>query len=71
VGTSIETDVNAIFQQINQQMGKNVPEQHGPAQEGEQLRSVITFEKIKEHLGWEPLVRLSEGLKKTIDYFYL
>ena len=25
--------------------------------------------KAKEHLGWEPQVKLDEGLKTTMDYF--
>ena len=69
VGTGIESDVNVIFREINDLVGKNIPEKHGPAKEGEQLRSVISFEKIKKYLGWEPQVNLRDGLKKTVDYF--
>jgi UDP-glucose 4-epimerase len=69
VGTGIESDVNEIFREINHFIGKNVPEKHGPAKEGEQLRSVISFEKTKKDLGWEPKVNLREGLKKTVEYF--
>lgn len=69
VGTGIETDVNTIFHEINRLVGNNVPEKHGPAKEGEQLRSVISFEKTKRLLGWEPKVSLTEGLQHTIAFF--
>lgn len=69
VGTGLETDVNFIFKEINREIGKNLPEKHVPAKEGEQLRSVISFEKIKKLLDWEPRVNLKTGLKKTVDYF--
>lgn len=69
VGTAIETDVNAIFQALNKIVGKNIPETHGPAKEGEQQRSVIDYSKAKERLGWEPKVSLQEGLRKTVSYF--
>ena len=69
VGTEIETDVNEIFKEINGLIGNNLPEKHVPAKEGEQLRSVISFEKTKKLLGWEPQVDLETGLKKTVGYF--
>ena len=33
------------------------------------LRRNPVIERAKELLGWEPKVKLEEGLKKTIDYF--
>ncbi len=69
VGTGIETDVNQIFHELNRIVGKNVPEKHGPSKEGEQLRSVISYQKTAKHLGWQPMVNLSDGLTKTVDYF--
>jgi len=69
VGTGIESDVNVIFREINDLVGKNIPEKHGPGMEGEQLRSVISFEKTKKHLDWEPQVNLRQGLKETVEYF--
>lgn len=69
VGTGKETDVNTIFRELNKIVGKNLPEKHGPAKEGEQQRSVIDYLKIKKALGWKPLVSLEEGLRKTVEYF--
>lgn len=69
VGTAIETDVNTIFRELNKIVGKNIPEKHGPAKEGEQQRSVIDYSKTQKTLGWEPKISLQEGLRKTVEYF--
>jgi UDP-glucose 4-epimerase len=42
---------------------------HGPAKIGEQVRSVIDSNKLRQELSWEPRTELSEGLKRTVDYF--
>jgi len=69
IGTSVETDVNAIFQMVRELSGSKQEENHGPAKPGEQKRSVITFEKAQKNLGWQPEVTLKEGLKLTGEYF--
>lgn len=69
VGTSIETSVNEIFREVNNLAGTNFSEQHGPAKKGEQRRSVLSYEKIKQDFGWQPEVDIKEGLKRTVGYF--
>lgn len=69
VGTGIETDVNQIFHLINENTGGKTKEVHGPAKPGEQRRSVISYEKAEQILGWKPEVNLEEGLRKTVNYF--
>ncbi|NQT25410.1 NAD-dependent epimerase/dehydratase family protein [candidate division KSB1 bacterium] len=69
VGTSIETDVNELFNLINGLTGNKVEEKHGPGLAGEQSRSVISYQKAKEVLGWEPKVDLKTGLANTVEFF--
>jgi UDP-glucose 4-epimerase len=69
VGTGRETDVNHLFRVIRDAVGSTSPEQHGEAKKGEQLRSVLSHERIKKDLGWTPSVTLEEGLARTVDYF--
>ncbi|MFH0989598.1 MAG: NAD-dependent epimerase/dehydratase family protein [bacterium] len=69
IGTGIETDVNALFRHIRGFIGSNYEELHGPAKAGEQLRSVISSAKAKALLGWQPTVKLDEGLRITVDSF--
>lgn len=69
IGTSIETDVNAIFHILNEAGKFGAPEMHAPAKKGEQMRSVINWSKAHDLLGWEPKMKLDEGLKRTLEYF--
>jgi UDP-glucose 4-epimerase len=69
IGTGLETNVNQIFNRLNKLSNGKAQEKHGPAKSGEQQRSVISFEKAKRILGWEPKVDLDAGLKQTVVYF--
>jgi UDP-glucose 4-epimerase len=69
IGTCEETSVNHIFRKLNEYAGTKYTEKHGPPKKGEQRRCQLSFEKIKQELGWTPEVRIDEGLKLTIDHF--
>lgn len=69
VGTGIETDVNQLFQYINNITSADKEEKHGPAAPGEQMRSVITSDKLYNKFGWRPSTKLEDGLKATVDFF--
>lgn len=69
VGTGIETSVNELFRLINENFDYQIKEVHGPAKPGEQLRSVITSEKLLKKFGWKPSTQLKDGLKETIEYY--
>lgn len=69
VGTGIETNVNQLFHKLNNIIGANKEEKHGPAAPGEQMRSVITSEKLFKKFGWKPSTTLDEGLRLTVDFF--
>lgn len=69
IGTGIETDVNQLFNYLNKITNANKDEKHGPAAPGEQMRSVITSEKIFNKFGWRPTTILEDGLKATVDFF--
>ena len=69
IGTSIETNVIELFDIINNITGSGLEEKHGPAAPGEQMRSVISSEKLFNKFGWKPSTSLQEGLQKTVDFF--
>lgn len=69
IGTTVETDVNYIFKELSRHADRNFTEDHGPEKKGEQRRSQLSFEKIKNELGWEPKVKIQDGLKMTMDFF--
>ncbi len=69
VGTGVETSINDLFRILVQHTGSTCKEVHGPSKRGEQVRSVVDNTKLRHELSWEPKTNLSEGLKKTVDYF--
>ncbi len=69
VGTGVETSINDLFRILVEHTGSNCKEVHGPAKKGEQARSVIDASKLRHELSWEPKMTLSDGLKRTVEYF--
>lgn len=69
VGTGQETSINDLMRILIEHTGSTGKEVHGPAKRGEQARSVIDASKLHQELSWEPRTELSEGLKRTVDYF--
>ena len=70
IGTGKETTVLELFKILREVSGKSgVEEVHGPAREGEQRRSQLSYELAKKILGWQPEITLEEGLKSTYNWF--
>ncbi|MCX7945134.1 MAG: SDR family NAD(P)-dependent oxidoreductase [Deltaproteobacteria bacterium] len=69
VGTGIETDVNTIYSLLCEITGFSGEAVYAPARVGEQRRSVISNNLLKEVLGVENLTPLRIGLEKTVEYF--
>ncbi len=69
VGTGIETSVNDLFRLLVQHTGSSCKEIHGPAKKGEQARSVVDAGRLRHELSWEPRTSLSDGLKRTVEFF--
>ena len=69
IGTGEETSVNRLFALLKEYTGANIDKRHGPPKKGEQLRSVLSFDKAADVMGWRPRVSLKTGLKKTVEYF--
>jgi len=69
IGTGIETDINRLYAGLAEAAGSTQPVTHAPGKPGEQRRSCIDPSLAKRVLGWEPTVGLSEGLRKTVEFF--
>lgn len=69
IGTGIETDVNQLFHFLNSITEANAEEKHGLTAPGEQMRSVITSDKLFDKFGWRTETKIKDGLKATVDHF--
>jgi UDP-glucose 4-epimerase len=69
VCTNSERDVNEIFHTLKEILKSDFDESHGLEKKGEQRRSVCTYEKIQNTLGWQPEVGFMDGMKATADFF--
>jgi UDP-glucose 4-epimerase len=69
VGTGIETNVSELYRLLNEIAGNGQEEKHGPAAAGEQMRSVITSDKLFNKFNWKPSTKLIDGLKETVEFF--
>jgi UDP-glucose 4-epimerase len=69
VGTGVETDVNALAGLIAKQAGFTGAPIHGPAKEGEQMRSMLSAARLTQATDWEARTLLEEGIARTVDWF--
>lgn len=69
IGTTVETNVNQVYDMIKTAFGTNVEAIHGPDRAGEQKTSSLIFDKANQILGWSPQVNLTDGINQTVEYF--
>ena len=69
ISTGEETTINQLFSMLKSITGSEAPEKHNPPLPGEQLRSVLAWEKAKKQLGWHPQTSLKQGLEETVQFF--
>jgi UDP-glucose 4-epimerase len=69
VGTGRQVDVNQVFGLITGLLDVSIPEVHGPARPGDQRTSALDACLIRDKLGWEPRIRLEQGLADTVAWF--
>ena len=75
VGTAIPTDVNQLGHRLHElidaKVDRDVPAPaHGPHRDGDLRSSLVDYGKIKSTLGWQPEVKVDDGLAKTVDWFH-
>src|SRR5712692_3895763 len=69
VGTGVETSIEDLARLLAAAAGYPKAVGHGPAAPGEQRRSSVDSRAARDQLGWEPLVPLGEGLRRTAEWF--
>ena len=69
VGTGQETSVNKLTEILLQIIGTDICVENAQARDYEQRRSCLSYKKIKNIMGWDPVVSLEEGLDETYKFF--
>lgn len=69
ISTGKETSVRNLYDALIGIHGKEHPLHHHPFRHGETVRSVLSYDSAKLHLGWEPKTSLEDGLRATYDWF--
>lgn len=71
IGTALETDVNTIYRLVAQEINPSIQAQHGPPRPGEQKTSSLDYSLAHDEIGWEPTIKLEQGIKRTVEFFKL
>ncbi len=69
IGNPVEMTIQQMAEKILQASGSQSKIIYTPLPEDDPKVRQPNINKAKEHLGWEPQVKLDEGLKTTMDYF--
>lgn len=69
IGTGKEATVNQIYQALVKATGFKAPVEHAPKRAGD-VRSIVFDPKLaRADLGWAAKVELSDGIRRTVNYF--
>ncbi len=69
IGNPIEMTIQQMAEKILQASGSKSKITYTPLPEDDPKVRQPNIGKARKHLGWEPQVKLDEGLKTTMDYF--
>ena len=69
IGTSRGTTVNELFGMLKEITGYSKDPVYGPPRPGDLRKSVLDISRAREVLGWEPKVKLEDGLRMTVEWF--
>lgn len=69
LGNPTEITMLELATLIKNMTGSRSKIMHIPLPQDDPIRRRPDISKAKEYLGWEPVVPLEDGLRKTIDYF--
>jgi UDP-glucose 4-epimerase len=65
IATGIETDVNAIWADLQQASGVSIEPELAPLRKGELERSCMDPSRARRELGWQAQIPLATGLEET------
>lgn len=69
VSTNTKISVNELFNLFSDLTGKSVQAKYMPSREGDILHSYMSYRKINRESGWAPEVDMTEGLRRTLEFY--
>jgi UDP-glucose 4-epimerase len=71
LGSGHGQTVDTLIQQISKSSGLNCRIKHQKIPPGYPDVMLADVSKVKKELGWEPIIKLSEGIQKTGEFFMM
>jgi UDP-glucose 4-epimerase len=68
ISTNHETSVLELWHALTDTAGVDLAPEFGPERPGDVQRSWASFERARRVLGYEPLVELTEGIRRTLEW---
>ena len=69
VGTGNRTSINQLFEMLKSIIGYRWEPLHGPPRLGDVYQISLHCGTAEKELGWQPVVTLEDGLRRTVEYF--
>lgn len=69
IGSGIETTNEELYWEMARICGVDSPPEYGPERAGDLRRNSLDNSKARATLGWDLQVSLSDGLRRTIEWF--
>lgn len=66
LASGVGTSINQLFDLLKAPTGFTGVPAYGPAKAGETFRIYLTAARAQRELGWQPIVDLAEGLRRTV-----
>lgn len=69
LGNPVETTIKEFAEKIRSLVNPSAEIKQLPANEDDPRKRKPDISRAKEHLGWEPAVKIDDGLKLAVEYF--
>lgn len=67
IGSGVGTNINTVYEILQEATHFNQPANHGPEKPGEVYKIYLDASKAKRELGWQTSVPIAEGIHRTVE----
>ncbi|MEI6058152.1 MAG: NAD-dependent epimerase/dehydratase family protein [archaeon] len=65
ISSGKEIDIIELYSKLNKYFNNKFTPEFKELRKGEQMKSCLSYEKIKNFMGWQPEIKLDDGLDRT------